>query len=251
MLWIGAHPDDESVASPLLADVCRERGARCTLFVVTRGESGDCARAGGCSPDLAAVRVAEMQRAAAVLGATVIQWDLPDVATGTPQAVFDRWTARFGSAAAMQSAFLAAISQVRPEVVLSFDARHGSTCHPAHRASSAFAKMLLDGAVITSSQLLLAETRFDIRPDLSSIGYAPVFLSDATQMYDGQTLLAGARKTAWEVMLDGLGAHESQFDARKLMAFAAAPAVQRRVFFLPADAALAAPDDPRASICPP
>jgi LmbE family N-acetylglucosaminyl deacetylase len=249
VLWIGAHPDDESVVSPLFADVCRERGARCTLFVATRGAAGECGRAGGCSPDLATVRVGEMQRAAAVLGATVIQWDLPDVATGTPEAVIARWAAHTGSIEALRAAFLAAVAPVRPDFVFAFDERHGSTCHPAHRASAGFAAMLLDAGVVTAAQIYLAESRFDIRADLSSIGYIPAIATRAEQQYDGTQLLASAQKSAWEVMIDGLRAHESQFDARKIAAFTAAPSAQRRVFFASLPEARANPAAPGANAC--
>jgi LmbE family N-acetylglucosaminyl deacetylase len=249
ILWIGAHPDDESVVSPLFADVCRERGARCTLFVATRGDAGECGRAGGCAPDLATVRVAEMQRAAAVLGARVIQWDLPDVATGTTQDVAARWSAHAGSTEALRAAFLAAVAPVRPDFVFAFDDRHGSTCHPAHRASAGFAGMLLAAGVVTAAQIYLAESRFDIRPDLSSIGYVSAIATNERAQYNGDILLATARKTAWEVMIDGLRAHESQFDARKIAAFAAAPTAQRRVFFASLPEALANANAPGSRFC--
>jgi len=37
VLWVGAHPDDESTVAPLLGEACRERGARCSFLVATRG----------------------------------------------------------------------------------------------------------------------------------------------------------------------------------------------------------------------
>src|SRR5213080_4843714 len=64
ILWIGAHPDDEALVAPLLGRACIENGADCSLLVMTRGERGDCLFPGGCGGDLAAVRSAEMSRAA-------------------------------------------------------------------------------------------------------------------------------------------------------------------------------------------
>ena len=78
VLWIGAHPDDESLIAPLLAKWCREGGARCGIVVLTRGESGPCLRAGGCLPDLATVRAAEAGAASEYFHADSIILRLPD-----------------------------------------------------------------------------------------------------------------------------------------------------------------------------
>src|SRR5204863_829035 len=69
ILWIGAHPDDEILISPLLGFHCVERGAQCVLLVMTRGEAG--------GP--AAVRAAEMQRAANLFHAALTHWAFADV----------------------------------------------------------------------------------------------------------------------------------------------------------------------------
>src|SRR5713101_6792127 len=83
VLWIGAHPDDEAIIAPLLGDVCVERGDPCALLVATRGEAGPCELPEGCLPDLATVRTHEMQQAAALYGATLMQWSLPNGSKST------------------------------------------------------------------------------------------------------------------------------------------------------------------------
>ena len=57
ILWIGAHPDDESTIAPILGEACVDQHAICSFLVLTRGESGNCARPDGCLPDLVTVRM--------------------------------------------------------------------------------------------------------------------------------------------------------------------------------------------------
>src|SRR6266849_1264743 len=78
ILWIGAHPDDEALIAPLLGRQCVDGSSSCSLLVLTRGENGDCGLAGGCSPNLGAVRTMEMESAAALLRSRLIQWSYAD-----------------------------------------------------------------------------------------------------------------------------------------------------------------------------
>src|SRR5687767_6067917 len=59
ILFIGAHPDDEVVAAPLLGATCAEGGATCSFLVLTKGEGGTCGLP-VCLPDLGSVREKEM-----------------------------------------------------------------------------------------------------------------------------------------------------------------------------------------------
>ncbi|MEO8034255.1 MAG: PIG-L family deacetylase, partial [Acidobacteriota bacterium] len=78
VLWVAAHPDDEAVAAPLLAEWCREQHARCTFLILTRGQAGACLRAEGCLPDIATVRSAEAGAAAQYFDADLILLSLSD-----------------------------------------------------------------------------------------------------------------------------------------------------------------------------
>jgi hypothetical protein len=40
ILFIGAHPDDEVVAAPLLGALCADAAATCSFLVLTKGEGG-------------------------------------------------------------------------------------------------------------------------------------------------------------------------------------------------------------------
>ena len=122
VMWIGAHPDDEILISPLCAT------ADCTFLVMTRGENGPCVLPGGCG-DLGALRSAEMQSSAAALHARLTQWSFSDV-IGEVDAV---WSAEAGGRARLLARIGDAVAAEQPDVVYTFDPAHGSTGHAAHR----------------------------------------------------------------------------------------------------------------------
>lgn len=247
VLWIGAHPDDEATVAPLLGEACVERGARCTFLVVTRGDAGKCKLATGCPPDLATFRVAEMKAAAALYGGEVIQWDLPDGSGASPDDVTKAWAALRGGPDALVEAFRAEIVKAAPDVVVTFDPRHGTSCHPDHRAASAFAVLAIRKLPV-APRTLLAEVRFDIDTAKATIGYVPAVPTDpAMRTYDASRWLPRLGDTSWGFLIAGLRKHASQFDASELAAFAAAPATERRVFLL--DLAEAGDADPRYALC--
>lgn len=247
VLWIGAHPDDESTVAPLLGEACVERGARCTFFVVTRGDAGKCKLSTGCPPDLATFRVAEMKAAAALYGGEVIQWDLPDGAGASADEVAKAWAALRGGTDALVEAFRAEIAKAAPDVVVTFDPRHGTSCHPDHRAASALA-LLAIRKLTTAPRTWLAEVRFDIDTAKATIGHIAAVPTDpALRTYDATRLLPRFGDTAWAFLLAGLRKHASQFDAPEIAGFAAAPIAERRVFVV--DLADVVDADARYALC--
>src|SRR5437660_5768270 len=96
ILWVGAHPDDEILVSPILGRDCVERGVQCALLVMTRGEGGGSA----------AVRALEMQRAADMLHATLTPLTFADVLTD----VDATWSAEAGGHEAL-------VARIEAEIV--------------------------------------------------------------------------------------------------------------------------------------
>ncbi len=142
VLWIAAHPDDELLAAPLLDLYCREREVRCTFAVATRGESGWC-ELPLCAPDLATVRELEVRASASFFSAALVLGTFPDGSSSAPGDVLLRWD----SGTATLDVFLDSFSrQIRPDLVLTLDPRHGSTCHPDHRAIGGAALEAVDRA---------------------------------------------------------------------------------------------------------
>ena len=218
VMWIAAHPDDESVAAPLLTDWYRVQHARCTFLIFTRGEAGACLRLDACGADLATTRSAEAGAASQYFRADSIHLTLPDGggATAPPWKLSD----------AVISAVAGFIDTVRPELVLTFDPRHGTTCHPDH---AAVAEIVLAAVNKLSSRPLVyfLETRVTITASPLSISLAPAF-PDA-ERFDANN--------AWQSIIDDMRIHKSQFNDAFIDAIAAVPAAGRAVFIAPAASA--------------
>lgn len=197
LLWIGAHPDDEGLVAPIFGPACVERGSDCAMVVLTNP-----------SPE----RAGEMQRAAASLHARLTQWDLPDVFDVTQWGDHDTLVAKLASTIAAEA----------PTVIYTFDPRHGSSCHPAHREAG---QLTLDAVATLGAHappVMLVETLI-LRDSESRItGFAPATPSatviDATP--------------TWHYLIDDAADNASQFDAEQIALLEAIPAEQRRVWLL-------------------
>lgn len=231
VLVVIAHPDDEVIAAPLLGELCRERGLRCGFLVATRGEAGECELPGGCLPDLATVREREMAASAALFGAELVQWQLADSAAGTPGAVRQAWADSAGGSAALAQAMRAAVDDFAADTILTFDPRHGSTCHPDHRALGALVR---DAVAGSAADLWFLGTRVDLA------GTVPTFSAAAAtdpglRTFDGQhpAPLLGLGATSWGWLLAAATAHPSQIDASRLAALGTVPSTGRRTHLVP------------------
>lgn len=248
VLWVGAHPDDESTIAPVLGEACVDGGATCTFLVATRGEHGSCARPDNCLPDLPTTRIAEMQAAAKLYGGAVVQWDLADSPGPTTNEVADAWALASGGAEALIAKMKSAIEAAAPDVVVTFDPRHGTTCHPDHRVVAALALTALQRIGPTAPPAWISEVRLDIAANGSTIGYLPAIADDPKLVtYDATRSSAGAKGQTWEYLLANLRVHASQFTPAQVTAFAAAAPAERRAFFLSYEEATAA-KDPRYDV---
>jgi len=203
ILWIGAHPDDEILLSPLLGRDCVERGAACAMLVMTRGEAGGSAE----------VRAGELAASAAMLHATLTQWTFADVMAD----VDATWSAAAGGREALLDRIAAAIDAASPSVVYTFDPRHGSTCHPAHRAI---------GALVVE-----AMARRGIA--------APLYFVETTSSFASAVADPIVIDAApfWSYLVRDAQIHASQFPASQIETFATLPVEQRKVWLLDARSA--------------
>jgi LmbE family N-acetylglucosaminyl deacetylase len=232
LLWVGAHPDDETIAAPLIARLCIEEGLSCTFLVMTKGEAGSCRLANGCHPDLGSVRASEMRRSARLFGAVLNQWSLPDGGGASG------WATASGSHDALIGRVAALIRKVSPDIVLTFDPRHGSTCHPDHRAA---ADIALEAVQQLSRQptVYLLETVVTGSTSPFSISFSPGAPASAGAMgFDANQALKVHPATAWQFTVWAAQAHASQFDAAAVRGLAKLPSNQRVVFVAPAALAL-------------
>lgn len=233
-MWIGAHPDDEAMAAPLLARWCRDGRARCSFLIATRGEKGPCLLPAGCLPDLATVRSAEAAASAELFGADLILLSLPDGGGGEPPP-WAPGTPRGADLAAMLAAFIRAEA---PEIVLTFDPRHGTTCHPDHRAVADLALEAVDQLSAPPAVYLL-ETRVEIDTEAIAFRFAPA--APGTIRFDANTTLAATDGPAWSAIESDMERHPSQFDAGWRAAVSHVPGSDRAVFLASAPAILRQP----------
>jgi LmbE family N-acetylglucosaminyl deacetylase len=140
VMWVGAHPDDETLAGPVLARACIALKRPCLLFVLTRGEGGRCPFKTGCAPDLGTVRAHELASVAKAYGAELEHhryWNAPLPESSFPPrpALARRWIREKDPSVLIAEA----IRRFRPTIVLTFDPDHGFTGHPEHQLASRFA----------------------------------------------------------------------------------------------------------------
>lgn len=146
VMWVGAHPDDEALAGPILARACIALGRPCLMFVLNHGDGGRCPSPVGCWPDLGTVRHRELTRVARAFGAELEHhrlWNAPLPESSFPPrpAIAKRWREDLAARRLGDPADLVAraIRRFRPTILLTFDPHHGFTGHPEHQLASRFA----------------------------------------------------------------------------------------------------------------
>lgn len=133
VLWCAAHPDDESMASPLIARAALHHRVPFCMTVLTHGEGGECCRPEGCKPDLATVRAQEMRQVAEFLRAELhleryFNASLPVESFPLRHEIWQRWVAKRDPVDYLAER----IRAFRPDIILTFDPDHGWTGHPEH-----------------------------------------------------------------------------------------------------------------------
>lgn len=228
-MWIAAHPDDEAVAAPLLAAWCREQQARCTFLILTRGQAGVCLRVEGCLPDVATVRSAEAAAASQFFGADLILLSLPD-GGGSAVPSWGSGVERLELVSRVEGY----IRAIAPELVLTFDPRHGTTCHPDHRSVGSIVLDAIE-SVVPHPSLYFLETRVSILNDPFNIRFQS---ADAAALrYDANAVFTAG--SAWDAVTADMRRHPSQFNQQWLAAIDNVPREDRAVFIAQAADTLA------------
>ena len=137
VMWIAAHPDDESWCGTLLARASIHYGNPLSMLVLTRGDGGECCLKEGCKPDLATVRGQEMRAVAARYRAALQHerfWSAPLPVESFPKRhkIFDLWRRQRDPVEVVARA----VRKFRPDLVLTFDPDVGATGHPEHQLAS-------------------------------------------------------------------------------------------------------------------
>jgi N-acetylglucosamine malate deacetylase 2 len=135
ILFVFAHPDDESFAGAGTAMKCAAEGVRSVLVTATRGQRGSLGDPPLCTRDeLGAVREQELRDAAAIVGFDELHLlDYVDKElSGVP-------------ADEIRHLLVSIIRRTRPSVVFTFDP-NGMNAHPDHIAISRFSSEAIAAA---------------------------------------------------------------------------------------------------------
>ena len=211
LMWIGAHPDDEGLVVPIIANECAQNASACRFLVFTHGERGDCALVSGCG-DLGSLRATEMMKAAALLNADLVLWTFSDVGEN----VDATWSAEAGGHEKLIDQIRRAVADFNPTIVYTFDPNHGSTCHPAHRAVGTLALEALSQE--RSPDLILIET-------VATLAGSTIEFSAAAK--DAAVLDVS---DGWDYLIRDVQAHASQFTPQQVDSLRATPIEKRRAF---------------------
>lgn len=225
VLWVGAHPDDESMVAPLMSDWCTR--TRCVFLVLTRGEGGSCGLQSGCFPSLGAVRTLEMQASARLFDAGLVQETLAN-ASSTAQQARDVWVAEAGSESALVERVARVMRNERVDLVVTFDPLHGGTCHGEHRAAAAVALVAADSAGLPRARVLLVSSILTVETPSSpmAVGFTAPAGGEVRWSFSGGT---------WQRLSDVMRTHASQFTSVLIDGAANAPQRLRTSYFRTAE----------------
>lgn len=154
VLWVGAHPDDESFAGALLAKASLRCHCPLHFLVLTRGEGGECCLPSGPVEDLGAVRAREIARVAELYNATLeveafFNAPIPVESFPYRHELARRWAELKDPTAVVAKT----IREFRPDIVVTFAPDFGSTGHPEHQLASRFTTAGIRLAAETTAEL--------------------------------------------------------------------------------------------------
>lgn len=225
ILLVSAHPDDEGLFAPLMAEACRFRDARCHLVVAAEADSPGCLMSLGLQDREAcsAMRRQETAASAANLNASHEFYGWRDLLAPWNDAGLDRniaaWAREAGGRDALVARIGRSLDDFNPDVVLGFDPRHGTTCHPGHRAVVLLMLEAIAARPPATRPAIWFVSDFAVPtmapPDLAPIieGYGIVRWpgdSTPTTWHDANARLPNGR-TGWDYLVDALRLNATQF----------------------------------------
>jgi len=140
VMWIAAHPDDESMIGAILLRSSLYYKNPLYFLVLTHGDGGECCIEGGCHPDLKTVRGEELKRVAKAYRAELqheyfYNAPLPVESFPKRHIIAQKWKEYKDPVYIVAEA----IRRFKPDVVFTFDPYNGFTGHPEHQLASRFA----------------------------------------------------------------------------------------------------------------
>lgn len=140
LMWVAAHPDDESFAGALLARASLYHQCPVHFVVLTRGEGGERCLPGLDGEDLPAQRSREISEVAKLYNATLEHhgfWNAPLPVESFPprHLIGQKWMEQADPTRIIATA----IRTFRPDILLTLAPEVGGTGHPEHQLAARFA----------------------------------------------------------------------------------------------------------------
>lgn len=240
ILVFATHPDDETLMSPLLKEVCQT--AQCKIISATAGGgSGEiCTPSGVTCAEVVRIRNEEFNRAAAFLNFTPVISDFPYRDGKHLELAYQQWDHHAAGWGGVSAVVQAQIAGFEPDVVLTFDPRHGTTCHDEHMLTGEVVYRALKDWTFPKDKVFFLETMLSFNGTADGGGFG-VFVpgDEKTYIYD--------MRDQWGVVVDLLHLYSSQFDeAWRTNAVHASVANRKLAWQTLADYN---PQDPRYNYC--
>lgn len=139
VMWVAAHPDDESLIGSIVAKSSLAYKNPLYFLVLTKGDGGECCLPNGCEPSLADIRETEMQKVARLYKAELQQESyfnapLPVESFPKRHEIAKMWADQKDPTVVIAKA----IREFRPDIILTFAPDNGFTGHPEHQLASRF-----------------------------------------------------------------------------------------------------------------
>jgi LmbE family N-acetylglucosaminyl deacetylase len=258
VLWIGAHPDDEAYVAPLMSDLCQRGGASCHFLVLTDGGKGKCLLGtgacgtpnhGGAPPgSVGAFRLGELNAAMRAFGGHASALALEDTAAATVRGDLENWNQSLSgvpndtSIERITQRVAQAITATSPDLIITFDPRHGVYCQPDHRAVGALAVLAAERLGFDLGRVLMlqsTEMYLDASARLTSRAWVPG--DPGLSPYDSHA--AGT----WRARASMMAHYRSQYSPLAVQIVTGAPVAVQLLPFLSVAAARAASSTTRAA----
>lgn len=208
IMWVGAHPDDETLAAPILARACIGLKKPCYFFVFNHGDGGRCPLKLGCNPTLAAVRGRELKKVADAYSATLehhyfFNAPLPESSFPSRPSIAKIWRKKADPGAMVAEA----IKKFKPTVILTFDPERGFTGHPEHQLASRFA---MEGVKLAASEHRVANFYHVLNRYWMTRMVGAGDPAEPTESFDTHVACGPPGKTCLDVALEITKFHRTQ-----------------------------------------
>ena len=161
----------------------------------------------------------------------------------TPDGVLSLWSSGVGNQNLLVAQVRDFIIQSGADVILTFDPRHGTTCHPDHRAAGTLALLSAQAAGISMDSIFMVESIIYGVAGSTTTGFRPAVPSDAkTQTY--------SIDERWDNLIHLMSSlYKSQYSVAEVSALQSVSMENRRLSLLNAKDAVEN-DTKYSSLCP-